>query len=160
MDVAAIARTVQPLLDALQTAGELPDAPADGNWLQHIYDIILGEMFPGLGAQTVPDRQRPGAVLLCELLHLILKLDRRDRPMVATFDIDVLAETEAKSCPAGAEYIRFRRRSRQFYLHEFHAIASRITPFNTLGHVAGVHYVAMHMARQLVRRQVPVRMVP
>ena len=28
-------------------------------------------------------------------------------------------------------------------------IAAEITPFDTLGHVAGVHYVAMHVARQL-----------
>ena len=152
IDVEEICRAVLPLLEALHLA----DAPADGNWLQHVYDEILQEMFPEENARKTEDRERPGAVLLCELLHLILKLDRKDRPMIPTFDIDVLSEKEAKTCPAGGEYLRFRRSSRTFYLHEFHAIASRITPYNTLGHVAGVHYVAMHMARQLVRREVPV----
>ena len=31
-----------------------------------------------------------------------------------------------------------------------------ITPFNTLGHIAGVHYVAMHAARQLAHLGAPV----
>ena len=151
-DVCQISRIIQPLLEALR----LTDAPSDGDWMQYVYNVLLREIFPSPDARRVSDRERPGAVLLCELIHLILKLDRRDRPMVPTFDIDVLPEREVKNCPAGSEYIRFRRRSREFYLHEFHAIASRITPFNTLGHVAGVHYVAMHMARQLLRRSVPV----
>ncbi len=162
VDVAQITATVQPLLDALARAGEVSDAPEDGNWLQHVYDVILQEMFPAPGRASMRRRKQTtdhhwaGAVLLCELLHLILKLERRERPMIPTFDIDVLSEKEVRKFPAGTEYIRFRRCCRQFYLHEFHAIASRITPFNTLGHVAGVHYVAMHMARQLIRREVPV----
>ena len=31
-----------------------------------------------------------------------------------------------------------------------------ITPFNTLGHVGGVHYVVVYAARQLARNGIPV----
>ena len=35
-------------------------------------------------------------------------------------------------------------------------LGTEVTPFNTLGHIGGVTYVALFMARQLHRRQVPV----
>lgn len=156
VDVRTVALAVLPLLKELQRAGEIADAPDKGDWLQYAYKTMLGRLFPGPDTPAYAAEERPGAFILFELLHVILRQERRDRTMIPTFDLDMLAKAEAKECVSGGEYLRLLRRSREYYIFELHVIASQITPFNTLSHVAGVHYVAMHMARQLAARQVPV----
>lgn len=47
------------------------------------------------------------------------------------------------------EYERFLYYFRSLYLYELMYIGKEIFYFNTLSHIAGVHYVAMHVARQL-----------
>lgn len=156
IDVRTVMSAVLPLLEELQRAGEIPDAPEKGDWLQYAYETMLARLFPAPDAPAYAAEERPGAFILFELLHVILRQERRDRAMIPTFDLDMLTKTEAKGCVSGGEYLRFLRRSREYYIFELHVVASQITPFNTLSHVAGVHYVAMHMARQLAERQVPV----
>ena len=156
IDVLDLTAAVLPLLEELKRAGEIPDTPDKGDWLQYAYETMLARLFPVPEAQVYADSERPGAVILFEMLHVILRQERRERNMIPTFDLDMLKKSEARECVSGGEYLRFLRRSREYYIFELHVIASRITPFNTLSHVAGVHYVAMHMARQLAARQVPV----
>ena len=156
LDLRALMGAVLPLLEELRRAGEIPDAPAGGDWLPYAYETMLGRLFPAPDVPVYTDEERPGAVILFELLHVILRQERRERTMIPTFDLDMLTKAEAKQCVSGSEYLRFLRRSREYYIFELHVIASQITPYNTLSHVAGVHYVAMHMARQLQQRQVPV----
>ena len=156
VDVHTLLAAVLSLLEELQQAGEIPDAPDKGEWLHYAYETMLARLFPAPDAPVYADHERPGAVILFEMLHVILRQERRERNMIPTFDLDMLKKSEAKECVSGGEYLRFLRRSREYYIFELHVIASQITPFNTLGHVAGVHYVALHMARQLAARQVPV----
>ena len=156
IDVLDLTAAVLPLLEELKRAGEITDTPDKGDWLQYAYETMLARLFPVPEAQVYADSERPGAVILFEMLHVILRQERRERNMIPTFDLDMLKKSEARECVSGGEYLRFLRRSREYYIFELHVIASRITPFNTLSHVAGVHYVAMHMARQLAARQVPV----
>ena len=154
IDVLDLTAAVLPLLEELKRAGEITDTPDKGDWLQYAYETMLARLFPVPEAQVYADSERPGAVILFEMLHVILRQERRERNMIPTFDLDMLKKSEARECVSGGEYLRFLRRSREYYIFELHVIASRITPFNTLSHVAGVHYVAMHMARQLAARQV------
>ncbi len=156
IDLQAITEAALPLLEELQRAGEIPDTPPEGDWLRYAYETMLARVFPAPEVPVYVDEERPGAVILFELLHVILKQERRGRSMIPTFDLDMLTENEAAECVSGNEYLRLLRCSREYYLYELHVIASQITPYNILGHVAGVHYVAMHMARQLQQRQVPV----
>ncbi|MCR4962405.1 MAG: hypothetical protein K6B40_00835 [Firmicutes bacterium] len=156
VDVRALTRAALPLLEALQRAGDIPDRPAEGDWLRYAYETMLARMFPAAEAPVCPEKERPGVLIFLELLHIILQQERSEREMIPTFDLDLLTEEEAAACVSGREYIRLLRCSRAYYFHELHVIASQITSFNILSHVAGVHFVAMHMARQLQQRQVPV----
>ena len=161
IDCRKLIRIAMPLLVQLKKEGAIPEklgtrgAAAD-RWLEYAYEVILKKLFPETPEQDDSDREHPGAILVCEILHVVLRVSRKHRDIVATFDVDMLTEAEAEEYPSGKEYQRLLKRGRQYYIYEFHAIASQIKPFNTLGHVAGVHYVAMHMARQLEARGVPV----
>ncbi len=156
VDIKAVTRAVLPLLEDLQRTGEIPDEPPGDDWLQYVFDTLLARIFPVPEVRVYTDAERPGVVILCEMLHLILEQEAAGRNMIPTFDVELLTKAEAKEWVSGAEYRRLLKRSRELYIYEFHVIAAQITPFNTLSHVAGVHYVAMHMAKQLHDRQVPV----
>ena len=45
------------------------------------------------------------------------------------------------------EYRRFLRRFREEYIYELLRLGREVTPFQTLDHIAGVHHVAMQVAR-------------
>ena len=128
VDIRKVTEAVLPLLDALCEAGEIERAPAGGDWLEYAYETMRQRMFPPQDAKPYSGRERPGAFVLCELLRLILLQERRTRPFDRTFDIDLLTETEARKCVSGNEYFRFLDCCREYYFHEFHAIASAITP--------------------------------
>ncbi|MCR5034048.1 MAG: hypothetical protein K6B42_01345 [Clostridia bacterium] len=128
-----------------------------GGWLDSIYRRILLWMYPKQGAEMPGEESLLPELLFCEVFHVMLELDRQRRQrVIPDFDFQFLSEEEASQFPAGKEYMRFMKLSRDYYLYEFLVIGKMLQPFNTLGHIAGVHYVAMHMARQLRRNDVPV----
>ncbi len=49
----------------------------------------------------------------------------------------------------GEEYRRFLAAFREEYVYEMMRLSEETTPFRTLGHIAGVHYIAMTAARGL-----------
>ena len=113
-------------------------------------------MYPDVGAQPVTEEGRGLELVFCEILHTVLVAYMVRHGHNPTFDFEMLSEEEAAGFPAGSEYLRMRNLIRKQYVYEFLVIAASVQPFNTLGHIAGVHHVAMHMARQLQKRGVPV----
>ncbi|MBQ3389671.1 MAG: hypothetical protein IJG57_01175 [Firmicutes bacterium] len=129
----------------------------DGGWLDSIYRRLLLWMYPEQGSEMPGEDSVFPELLFCEILHAMLESDRQRRhQVIPDFDFQFLSEEEAGQYPAGKEYARFMKFCREYYLYEFLVIVRAIQPFNTLGHIAGVHYVAMHMARQLRFNEVPV----
>ena len=152
---------MMPLLKELNKRGVIDDSlntdeysPLE--WMEYTCDVILSLLFPNMPKGEISESDHPAALIICEVLHTVLTISRKHRRLIPTFDIDMLRKAESDKYPSGDEYYRLLRGNRKKYVYEFHVMASQIRPFNTLGHVAGVHYVAMHMARQLAKRQVPV----
>ncbi len=44
------------------------------------------------------------------------------------------------------------------YIFEFMRISREITPFNTIGHIGGVHYVAIFVGKQFTGTDIPIDM--
>lgn len=155
-----VVSAMMPLLTELHKRGAIDDIKADSytpsDWIELTCDEILRLLFPNMPKGEVTRQVHPAALIICEVLHIVLTLGRKQRRMIPTFDIDMLRKSESDLYPAGDEYYRLLKSNRKNYVYEFHVLASQLKPFNTLGHVAGVHYVAMHMARQLAAKQVPV----
>ena len=71
-------------------------------------------------------------------------------------DIDLLEEAALADSPYRASYLRFARAYRREFVYEMMRLGLEATPFCTLEHIAGVHYVAMSAARDLQRAGFPV----
>ena len=128
-----------------------------GGWLDSIYRRILLWMYPNQGAKRPAADSLFPELFFCEVLQEMLQIDKQRRQqIIADFDFAFLSAEEAEQYPAGEEYARFMKLSRDYYLYEFLVIGKALKSFDTLGHIAGVHYVAMHMARQLRINDVPV----
>lgn len=120
--------------------------------LQAVYEWCRHVMFPCNFTEEPTDAVKQKMLMLCRILRAFLKCEEQTGPFKRTryFKL-VTAEEESLGTrqETAEEYAIFLKCLENQYIMEFMRIAVEITPFDTLGHVAGVHYVAMHVARQL-----------
>lgn len=134
---------------------ELQAEPADG-WLRHCYRYLLGQLFPEMGIPQDSREFHSGRSLLLQLLRGLYHYEEKYLPFDPTRTMELLSDAEIHEKGCTGEYISFHRMLRSKYVYEFMRIGVDITPFNTLGHISGVHYVAMYAGRQLEKAGVPV----
>ncbi|MCI8608886.1 MAG: phosphohydrolase [Firmicutes bacterium] len=140
---------------ARATLEQLSQTPPEG-WLSYCYQYVLGQLFPAKRTHTDDEVYTRGRLFLLQLLKILYRFERTNLPFDPTLDMRFLRMNEIEEGGYNKEYKRFDRLTRSQYIYEFMRIGVEITPFNTLGHIAGVHYVAMHVARQLADLKVPV----
>ncbi|MGI6211387.1 MAG: hypothetical protein ACOYJJ_02255 [Anaerovoracaceae bacterium] len=146
-DVLAVSRKY---FDCLNT-GE----PEEG-WLQYCYNYLLHQLFPKRGEDELSQEARTGRIFLLQILRGLYQYERDTLPFDPTKNMRFLSESEVEEEGFTKEYLKLRRLVKNRYIYEFMRIGIDITPFNTLGHISGVHYVAMYAGRQLRKANVPV----
>lgn len=82
--------------------------------------------------------------------------EREHREFSPVDDLDLLPKEATDGCVTAREYDRLRKFWNDHYIYEFMRISREITPFNTVGHIGGVHYVALFIGKQLVETDIPV----
>ncbi len=132
----------------------LAEEPKDG-WLVGSYNYILANMFPEKQSMEEGKSIR-GILFFLQFLKTLYRFEKESLPFDPVKDMALLSPKEIVQSGYNEEYIDLIRFSEQNYIYEFMRIGIEITPFNTLGHIAGVHYVAMHAAYQLADLKVPV----
>jgi len=95
-------------------------------------------------------------MLVLQLLRGIYSYERKNLPFNPTRNMHLLDDEEVEANEFIREYLQMKKLIRRNYVYEFMRISAEITPFNTLGHISGVHYIAMYVARQLAASGVPV----
>lgn len=143
------------LTAAQETLEQLSPTPKQG-WLHYIYEVTIQELFPDNHPQEEESGFWPGRLFFLETLRTLFAYQRKTDGFSPVWNMDFLEEGEIADCPAREEYLKFTDYCRNFYLLEFMRIGKEITPYNTVGHICGVHFVALHVARQLAAVQVPV----
>ena len=96
------------------------------------------------------------SLFLLNILAAVFEYESETADFDPCLDIHFLTVEEVKAKKYNREYLRLREIAAKNFIYEFMRIGVELTPFNTLGHIAGVHYVAMHAARQLEALKVPV----
>ena len=147
--------SLQIIKDVAPSLARLSEEPEEG-WLPYSYQYVLGQLFPGKKQDEDDEIYRKGRFVLLQLLKALYRFERITLPFDPTVDMRFLRHSEIEEGGYNKEYKKFDRLARTQYIYEFMRIGVEITPFNTLGHIAGVHYVAMHVARQLSALRIPV----
>lgn len=133
----------------------ITDPPPDG-WFDYIYKCGLNTLFPESTKASRTALYEVGRYFYLEVLKLFLRYEKRNIPFDPMLNMNFLSNEEMKQFSAGEEYRKFTSFCRENYIYEFMRIGRETTPFNTLGHIAGVHFISMYIARQLLRVHVPI----
>ena len=144
-----VAETARKYLDCLE------DEPEEG-WLTYCYNHILARLFPETAELPDEEEYETGRALLMQVLRAALEFERKTLPFDPRKDLWLLNRQEVLAGNWNREYLEMLDLFREEYILEFMRIGCEITPFNTIGHIGGVHYVAMYMAYQLAEVGVPV----
>ena len=147
---AQVLQLCQPLLDQVA-----PKAPQEG-WLPFCYQYVCSLMFPEGGFAPQAGRYGEGARLYLTVLQVLLDHERAAMPFDPMLDFQFLSEEEYAPCDHGKEYRRLMAAWREEYIYELMRLGLEVTPFKTLSHIAGVHYIAMTAARGLAEAGVEV----
>lgn len=144
------------LAQAEDTMRQISPVP-EGGWLSYIYKDTIAEMFPD---NFLRDERSgmfsAGKLFYLETLRTIFADQEEKNGFSPLLSMQFLAPEEIEEEPSREEYLHFVEYCKSHYLIEFMRIGKEITPYNTVGHICGVHFVAMHIARQLSRAGVPV----
>lgn len=136
----------------------LADEPPQG-WLMDCYQYLLRQIFPETTEPEPPEnalRYGAGRRTLLQLLRGLYHYEKLRCPFDPRMNIALLPVKEVRKEHYTREYLRFCTLVRDRYLYEFMRLGTEVTPFNTLGHIGGVSYVSVYMARQLHKQGVPV----
>ena len=139
-----------PILDRI-----CPEPPAKG-WGPFCYQYICHTMFPGNGFAPEAERCGGGALFYLTVLQILLDREREALPFDPMMDFRFLSEEEYEQCDKAREYRRFLAAWRGEFLYELMRLGLEFTPFKTLSHISGVHYIAMTAARGLAQAGVEV----
>ncbi len=144
------------VLDVVRPAmDKLSDEPKQG-WLKYVMDYCIGELFPDKPVFNSDVKYEVAMKLYLRTLRTFLRFDSEHRQFSPILDFGILEPSEYEDSSVADEYARFIRLSLKYNVYELMRIGAEITQFNTLGHIAGVHFVAMRMAFQLKKAGVPV----
>ncbi|MCI6640745.1 MAG: cytidyltransferase-related domain protein [Pygmaiobacter massiliensis] len=133
----------RPMLD------KIAPEPPEG-WMLYAYQTAVRMMFPdSLPADTNTPAQHDGAVCLLAVLQVLFTEERRSLPFDPRYDFAFCTERELAGSDRQEEYRRFLDRFEDEYIYEMMRLGCEVTPFRTLEHIAGVHHVAMYVARAL-----------
>lgn len=134
-----------------------PDGPEpEDGWLQHCYMFLRNQLFPHLPKPADADAFRQQRNNLLQLMRGVFIYEQKTLPFDPTKDLRLLSDVQIAAGHFNPEYTKMHKLIRNKYIYEFMRIGIDITPYNTLGHISGVHYVAMYMAYQLHQVGMPV----
>ncbi|MEG0805600.1 MAG: hypothetical protein RSD55_03145 [Lachnospiraceae bacterium] len=124
--------------------------------MQYVYDRTRNLLFPGNFPEVYSKEKDIARIFYCHILRTFFSIERINRPFLYSKHFEMVDKSCALEASVRDEYDSFLTTSSNLYLYEFFRISSQLTPFDTLGHVAGVHFVSMSMGKQLLAAGAPV----
>lgn len=146
----------ESLLNGLRPAmDQMAQEPEEG-WLKYICDVTVAHMYPDNFQVDTSEERKHAAYFFLINYRNMLECERDENGFDPVNYIDFIPEDEASECISAKEYERLRKYWDNNFIFEFMRISREVTPFNTIGHIGGVHHVATFVGRQLINTDVPV----
>ena len=133
----------------------LSPCPEEG-WIAFTYDFARKSMFPEADFEPRREEHGAGAIFFLSLLQILFDAERAKLPPDPMWDLALLDEAELEGSAHQDSYRFFLRAYRREFVYEMMRLGLEATPWRTLEHIAGVHHVAVSVARDLKRAGVPI----
>ena len=144
------------LLLCKNSLNELAKEPNSG-WLKYLYDYTVSRLYPEKVNGENYEEKYAGILFLYTVLKYFFDYEKKKKsnkqPMLF---VDNLSADEISDCNAKEEYEHYLKMYHELFFYEFMRIGKEITPYNLLDHIAGVHYLAMFIAKQIKQKGVPI----
>lgn len=131
-------------------------AEPEGGWLKYICDVTIAHMYPDNFEADITEERQHAAFFFLTNYRAVLVYEKEKKGFSPTDNIEFVSDEYTAGCIASKEYERFVRYWHGNFITEFMRISREITPFNTIGHIGGVHHVATFVGMQLIDTDVPV----
>ena len=128
----------------------------DGDWLQKTYAYLLAGFFPESFACNLSEQEVTAVESFLGILNGILKREQAECVFDPGKNFALCSGRELENSPIRDEYGRLLECFYDGGLYALLRLSAICTPYNILGHIAGVHHVSMYIARQLAKKKVPV----
>ncbi|MBQ4176941.1 MAG: HD domain-containing protein, partial [Lachnospiraceae bacterium] len=129
-----------------------PDSFAD--WNAYCCAFLLDDYYPGRAKVPLKEERREAVLFYLDTLNALFDRERAELEPCRTRDLVLLEESEYTGYDTTAEYEKLLQCLHGRYLYAFMRLHRVVTPFETLGHIAGVNYVSVYIARQLLHTDV------
>lgn len=129
--------------------------PKEG-WMNFTYRYVCHILYPDAAFELEAAPYASGALFYLAVLQYFFDMERKEQPFEPMVDFGLLEDDEAEKYESAAEYRRFKKTFYHEYIYEMMRLNGEVTPFRTLEHIAGVHYVAMTVGRGLRAAGVPI----
>lgn len=126
------------------------------DWLSYIFQYALYKSFPGSVSIRLYPKFEDATLIYLEILRTILRHEQNHRGFDKFSNFNFLTEKEKDDLKNPSEYIKFIEIFNRYYVYEMMKLDEEVNGYNTLEHTAAVHYVAMHVGRQLCKVGIPV----
>ena len=145
------------VLDMCQTTMEqICDGKPTEPWLTYIYQYLIRNIYPDRDDICLSGEYGKGVFFYLECLRFFIKKECEVLPFSRIRNFSFATSAECSGSPYEEEYQRFLDCFEAQYIYELMRIGREVMPFDMLAHVAGVHYISMHIARQLHKVKIPV----
>ncbi len=128
----------------------------DEGWLSFTYNFAVRLLYPDSDFADEAKPYEQGAYFYLQVLSFFFDEEQRDLPFDPLVDFEFLTEDEYGKFDSAGEYEHFLRLFKEQYIYEMMRLNGEATTYGTLGHLAGVHHVAMVCARGLYKAGVPI----
>ena len=148
--------TCRQLFDQCSDAMNFLSPEPEGGWMPFTYRFVCHILYPEADFTESAAPYRAGAILYLTVLRFFFDEERKVVPFDPMVDYAFLTDAEARSFDTYEEYKRFLGAWHREFVYEMMRLNAEVTTFNTLEHIAGVHYVALTVARGMYKAGAPV----
>ncbi|MFA9422579.1 MAG: cytidyltransferase, partial [Sedimentibacter sp.] len=132
------------------------EVPKD--WLVYIFQYVLNKSFPQATTMKLYPKYENGVLIYLAILRTILHHAKNSDVYDKFADFKFLTQDEINELADPDEYVNFIDKFENNYIYELMMLDAEVNGYNSLKHVAAVHYVAMHVARQLKKTGIAVNL--
>ncbi|QCX32548.1 cytidyltransferase [Caloramator sp. E03] len=134
------------------------DDYSEEKWLKIIYQYSLSKAFPNVVDLKINNEIKQACEIYLKILRNISEFQKcsKDNTWQSKYPLYFLTKEEINSLENPLEYNKFIKAFNNDCIYETMKLSQEVLGYNTLDHICGVHHIALNLARQLKKLNLPV----
>ncbi|MEK6265565.1 MAG: cytidyltransferase, partial [Clostridium sp.] len=146
------------LLICEKVMGTLCEGKLPKDALYYLYNYTLNKSYPKAVTIVLDVDLAPTCELYLAVLRIVCSVQKnyKDSSWQSNYAMNFLRQGEVENLENDDEYLRFIKAFKGDFIYEMMKLNGEVFHYNTLDHICGVHYLSLHIARQLKEKDVQI----